>query len=163
MTRKVFDELNDMMTEHNVKWVFNDDDVIRATTIRHLKERFNRVIENYLRENKLNIVDFSKKDIKILTKDYNDMEKEVFYQQVMYRLETNFWKPLKRIKENWKSVLLKEIEDDWGLRESNSWTDKPVEEFKGEWSVSTPKKDDLATRKRKRVENKIASKKLHSS
>ena len=42
MTRKVFDELNDMMTEHNVKWVFNDDDVIRATTIRHLKERFNK-------------------------------------------------------------------------------------------------------------------------
>lgn len=163
MQRKVFDEINDIFTAKKPPEYVNDDDVVRFTTIRHLKERFNFQIDSYLKKNKMNIGNFWKKDIKILTKDYNDMEKEVFYQQVMYHLETNFWKPLKRIKENNLSVLLKEIEDDWWIKWTDSWTSQPVEESKGEWSISTPKKDDLATRKRKRVAAKIAAKKLLSS
>lgn len=162
MTRKVLEDINDMFTAKKPQEYVNDDDVVRFTTVRHLKERFNFQIDSYLKKNKMNIGNFWKKDIKILTKDYNDMEKEVFYQQVMYHLETNFWKPLKRIKENWKSVLLKEIEDDWWTRRVDSGTDKPVEESQGEWSIPTPKKDDLATRKRKRIAAKVAAKKLHS-
>jgi len=163
MKRKVFDEMNDMFTSKKPQEYMNDDDVVRFTTIRHLKERFNFQIESYLKQNKMNMGDFSKKDIKILTKDYNDLEKEVFYQQVMYHLETNFGRSLKWIKENNKSVLLNEIDKDGWTRWIDSSTDKSVENTEWKWSIPAPKKDDLATRKRKRVANKIASKKLLSS
>ncbi len=163
MKRKVFDEINDIFISKKPQEYMNDDDVIRFTTIRHLKERFNFQIESYLKQNKMNMGDFSKKDIKILTKDYNDLEKEVFYQQVMYHLETNFGRSLKWIKENNKSVLLNEIDKDGWTRWVDSSTDKSVENTEWKWSIPALKKDDLATRKRKRVANKIASKKLLSS
>ena len=163
MKRKVFDEINDIFTSKKPQEYMNDDDVVRFTTIRHLKERFNFQIESYLKQNKMNMGGFSKKDIKILTKDYNDLEKEVFYQQVMYHLETNFGRSLKWIKENNKSILLNEIDKDGWTRWVDSSTDKSVENTEWKWSIPAPKKDDLATRKRKRVANKIASKKLLSS
>ena len=43
---------------------------------------------------------------------YNDKDKEVLIQQVMYTLETRFGKPLKRIKDNNKSALFREIDED---------------------------------------------------
>jgi hypothetical protein len=58
MTRKVLEDINDMFTAKKPYEVVNDDDVVRFTTIRHLKERFNFQIDSYLKKNKMNIGNF---------------------------------------------------------------------------------------------------------
>jgi hypothetical protein len=105
-------EINDMFKPLNNKEVVNDDDVIRYQRIRTAKQYFNKLIENYLREKKISIAEITKKDINYLGKNYKEEEREILIQQVMYFLETNFGKPLKRIKENNKSALFKEIDND---------------------------------------------------
>ena len=45
-------------------------------------------------------------------KMYNEKEREILIQQVMYFLETNFGKPLKWIKENDMCALFREIDND---------------------------------------------------
>ena len=157
MSRKVFDELNDILSNKPQREPINDDDVKDFVEKRRLKEYFDKVIETYLRIKNKSINSFWKKDIKILTKNYNDIQKEIFIQQVMYHLETTYWKSLKRIKENWNSLLLNEMnENGW----NNSWTDKSSEVTKGKWSMETTPEDDKRARRGKRIANKIASKKL---
>lgn len=157
MTRKVFDEIDDMFKNKRPREVVDDADVVAFVEKRRLKEIFNQVIENYLRTQKMTIDRFWKKDIKILTKDYNDIQKEIFIQQVMYHLETTYWKPIKWIRENWISLLLREMESNgW----TNSWADQSPKILKGERSTKTLTKDDKRARRGDRIANKIASKKL---
>lgn len=157
MTRKVFDEIDDMFKNKRPREVVDDADVVAFVEKRRLKEIFNQVIENYLRTKKMTIDRFWKKDIKILTKDYNDIQKEIFIQQVMYHLETTYWKPIKWIRENWISLLLREMESNgW----TNSWADQSPKILKGERSTKTLTKDDKRARRGDRIANKIASKKL---
>lgn len=157
MQRKVFDELNDIMSSKKQREIMDDSDVVAFVEKRRLKEYFNQVIENYLRSKKLPIEDFWKKDIKILTKKYNDIQKEIFIQQFMYHLETTYWKPIKWVKEQWKSLLLREIEKDGWI---NSGTDKSPKNIKGEWSTTSSSKNVKRTNRGDRIANKIASKKL---
>ena len=130
-------DINDMFKPLNNKEVVNDDDVVRYQRIRTAKQYFNKLIENYLREKKISIAEITKKDINYLGKNYKEEEREILIQQVMYFLETNFWKPLKRIKENNKSALFEEIDNDgWintGSEEYDSWAWE-------QWSIQAPKK-----------------------
>lgn len=157
MKRKVFDELNDILTNKHQHEIVNDDDVVAFVEKRRLKELFNQVIEEYLKKEKMTIDSFWKKDIKILTKNYNDYQKEIFIQQVMYHLETTYWKPIKRVKENWKSLLLNEMN-------ANGWnhpgTDQSSKIIEGQWSMDSTTKNDKRASRGKRIANKIASKKL---
>lgn len=157
MTRKVLEELDDIFKNKKPHEIVDDSDVVAFVEKRRLKGIFNQVIENYLKVNKISIDNFWKKDIKILTKDYNDIQKEIFIQQVMYHLETTHWKSIKWIKENWISLLLKEMEaNGW----TNTWADQSPKILKGERSTKTLTKDDKRASRRDRITNKIASKKL---
>ena len=132
--RKELREINEMFTPIRNKEPVDDSDVIRYQRIREAKQHFNALIEQYLREKKMSIAEITKKDINYLGKKYKDHEREILIQQIMYFLETNFGKPLKRIKENNKCALFKEIDNDgwieWDSKESNSWSWE-------QWMIST--------------------------
>jgi hypothetical protein len=105
-------EISEMFTPVKERQVIDDSDVIRYQKIRVAKQHFNLLIEKYLREKHISIAEITKKDINYLGKKYNEKEREILIQQIMYFLETNFGKPLKRIKENNMSALFKEIDND---------------------------------------------------
>ena len=139
MQWKVMSEINEMFSPIKEKEVIDDTDVINFAKNRVRKEYFNNVIHKYLRENHLTIDKISKKDINILGKKYNDKDREVLIQQIMYTLETRFGKPLRWIKDNKKSALFIEIDEDGWI---NSWTEEASWESWEEWSVwITPEND----------------------
>ena len=131
-------EISEMFSPLKEKEVIDDSDVVRYQRNRELKEFFNNLIKEYLKKNNKSIAEITKKDINLLGKKYNDKEREVLIQQVMYYLETNFGKPLKWIKENNKCVLFQEIDSDGWI---NTWTEKASSESWKQWSVSTPTED----------------------
>lgn len=148
--RKELRELNEMFTPLRKEEVIDDSDVIRYQKIRTAKEHFNNLIDKYLRENHISISEISKKDINLLGKKYNEKDREILIQQIMYHLETNFGKPLKWIKENNKCALFNEIDSDGWI---NSWTEEtdnnaweqwsvPVTSENGEWDIWWDKESD---------------------
>lgn len=136
--RKELREINEMFTPIKERQVIDDSDVVRYQKIRVAKQHFNLLIEKYLKEKHLSIAEITKKDINYLGKKYNEKDREILIQQILYFLETNFGKPLKRIKENNMSALFKEIDNDGWI---NSWSKKSS---KGSWkqrSISTTEED----------------------
>lgn len=105
-------EIEEMFTPIRERNVIDDSDVVRFQRMRVAKEYFNNLIRDYLRKNKISIKDITKKDINYLGKKYNEKDREILIQQIMYHLETTFGKPLKRIKENDKCALFREIDSD---------------------------------------------------
>ena len=136
--RKELKEINEMFTPVKEKSVIDDSDVVRYQKIRTAKLHFNDLIEKYLREKHISIAEITKKDINYLGKSYNESDREILIQQVMYFLETNFWKPLKRIKENNKCALFKEIDNDGWI---NTWSKKSSKRSRKKWSVQTSTED----------------------
>lgn len=136
--RKELREINEMFTPAKNREVMDDSDIVRYQKIRVAKEHFNNLIRDYLRENHISIAEITKKDINYLGKKYNEKEREILIQQVMYHLETSFGKPLKRIKENDKSALFREIDLDGGINTRTKKTDIKSWE---QWSISTASED----------------------
>ena len=132
-------EIDEMFTPIQEREPVDDSEVINFAKNRVKKEYFNNVIHKYLHDNWIWIEKITKKDINILGKMYNDKDREVLIQQIMYTLETRFGKPLKRIKENNKSDLFKEIDE-------NGWINSRAEETTNEsweqWSISVASEDD---------------------
>jgi hypothetical protein len=83
-------EINEMFTPIKERHVVDDSDVVRYQKIRVAKEHFNNLIRDYLRKNHISIKEITKKDINYLGKKYNERDREILIQQVMYHLETNF-------------------------------------------------------------------------
>ena len=110
--RKELRELNEIFTPIRERQIVDDDDVVRYQKIRVAKEYFNDLIRKYLREKHISIKEITKKDINYLGKKYNEKDREILIQQVMYHLETTFGKPLKWIRENDKCALFREIDED---------------------------------------------------
>ncbi len=129
---KELKEINEMFTPLKNREPIDDSDVIRYQKIRTAKEYFNNLIEKYLKEKNISIDKITKKDINYLGKKYNEKDREILIQQVMYFLETNFGKPLKWIKENDKCALFREIDKDGWI---NSWTKKANSKSEEQWSV----------------------------
>lgn len=131
-------EINEMFTPINERQVIDDSDVVRYQKIRVAKQHFNLLIEKYLREKHISIAEITKKDINYLGKMYNEKDREILIQQILYFLETNFGKPLKRIKENNMSALFKEIDNDGWI---NSWSKKSSKRSWKQRSVSASEED----------------------
>ena len=136
--RKELREINEMFTPIREIAVIDDSDVVRYQKIRTAKQHFNLLIEKYLRENHISISEITKKDINYLGKKYNESDREILIQQIMYFLETNFGKPLKRIKENNMCALFKEIDNDGWI---NSWSKKSSKRSWKQWSIPTSQED----------------------
>lgn len=119
-----------MFTPIQKKDPIDDSDVVRYQKIREAKLHFNALIEQYLKEKKMSIAEITKKDINYLGKKYKEQEREILIQQIMYFLETNFGKPLKRIKENHKCALFEEIDKDgWIKWNSEEWNSSSWEQW----------------------------------
>lgn len=136
--RKELREINEMFTPIRERTVIDDSDVVRYQKIRTAKQHFNLLIEKYLKEKHISISEITKKDINYLGKKYNESDREILIQQIMYFLETNFGKPLKRIKENNMCALFKEIDNDGWI---NSWSKKSSKRSWKQWSISTSEED----------------------
>ena len=131
-------EINEMFTPIIERTVIDDSDVVRYQKIRTAKQHFNLLIEKYLKEKHISIAEITKKDINYLGKKYNESDREILIQQIMYFLETNFGKPLKRIKENNMCALFKEIDNDGWI---NSWSKKSSKRSWKQWSIPTSQED----------------------
>jgi len=104
---KILSDIDDILKEKHEEVIY-DKDVEILREVNQQKEYFNQLISAYLRKYNIKIGELSKKDINLITKNYNDNQKDLFIQQVLYRLETNWWKPISRIKENNLSKLFDE-------------------------------------------------------
>lgn len=105
MTWKVFRELNDLIKEEPHREEIRIADIDRLKAKRYKKEVYRQMIYNYLRKNKKGIWQLTKEDIAIMTEGYNSLDISIFMDQVKYCLEVNWWKPLKWIIANNKSLL----------------------------------------------------------
>lgn len=98
-------DLNDLMKEEPYREKIKIEDIDRAKRKRYKKEVYRKMIYNYLRKYNKSIWLLSKEDIVIMTEWMDTIDKTIFMDQVKYCLETNWWKPMKWIIENHKSIL----------------------------------------------------------
>lgn len=105
MTRKIMRELNELIKEEPHREEVKLEDIDRIKRRRYKQEMYRKAIYNYLRKYHKDIGMLSQEDIVILTEWLDTMDKTLFMDQVKYCLETNWWKPLKRIIQNNKSIL----------------------------------------------------------
>lgn len=131
-------ELNEIFTPIKERQIVDDSDVVRYQKIRVAKEHFNELIRRYLKEKHISIKEITKKDINYLGKKYNEKDREILIQQVMYHLETTFGKPLKWIRENDKCALFREIDADGWI---NSRTKEASNKSWEEWSLWPTQED----------------------
>lgn len=104
-------ELSDMMKVQKTQEEIDDRLVQKAIRERQVREYFNNQIRTYLRSKKKWMGQLDMADYNEMTKDYNTRQKQVFMDQLLKAMQTNRGKPIKRIKENNKSVLLNQIDD----------------------------------------------------
>lgn len=102
---QVLRDIDDLLKEEPEKEIVKIEDIDRAKKKRYKKEVFRQMIYNYLRKYKKGIWMLSKEDIAIMTEWLDAMDKTLFMDQVKYCLETNWWKPIKWIIQNNKSIL----------------------------------------------------------
>lgn len=98
-------DLNDLIKEEPEREVIKIADIDRIKRKRYKKEVYRQMIHNYLRKYHKWIGMLSKEDIAIMTEWMDTLDKTLFMDQVKYCLETNRWKPIKRIIQNNKSIL----------------------------------------------------------
>lgn len=104
-------ELSDMMKVQKTQEEIDDRLVQKAIRERQVREYFNNQIRTYLRSKKKWMGQLDMADYNEMTKNYNTRQKQVFMDQLLKAMQTNRGKPIKRIKENNKSVLLNQIDD----------------------------------------------------
>lgn len=105
MTRQVINDLSDLIKEEPYREEIKVNSIAREKAKRYKKEVYRRMIRNYLRKYHKPIGMLSREDIVILTEWMDPIDKTMFMEQVKYTLETNWWKPMKWIIQNNKSIL----------------------------------------------------------
>lgn len=111
MAWKVIKELQDMMKVQKTQEEIDDRLVEAQIREQRVRDYFNNQIHTYLRTNKKGMGQLDLSDYEKMTKNYNTKQKQVFMEQLLKAMQTNRGKPIKRIKENNKSVLLNQIDD----------------------------------------------------
>lgn len=105
MQRQVMKDLNDMIKAEPKKWEPDLEGLKRSMTKRRKAERFREMIYQYLRKYNKPIWMLSKEDIAIMTEWMNTLDVSMFMDEVKKCLEVNWWKPIKRVIQNKKSIL----------------------------------------------------------
>lgn len=104
-------ELHDMMKPQQQQEEISTRLLEKTLYERKVRDYFNEQIRTYLRTNHKGMWQLDKDDLEEMTKDYNTKQKQVFMDQLLKAMQTNRWKPIKRIKEHNKSVLLNQLDD----------------------------------------------------
>lgn len=102
---QVLRDLNDLIKEEPYREKIKIEDIDRIKRKAYKKEVFRRKIYNYLRKYQKWIGLLTREDIAIMTEWMDAIDKTLFMDQVKYCLETNWWKPIKWIVQNNKSLL----------------------------------------------------------
>ena len=102
---QVLKDINDLIKEEPLRHEADLEGLKRSMTKRRKAESYRQVIYNYLRKYHKPIWMLSKEDIAIMTEGLDTLDKSLFLDQVKYCLETNWWKPIKWIIQNNKSIL----------------------------------------------------------
>lgn len=103
--RKELRDLNDLLKEEPYREEIKVSDIDRIKKKRYKKEVYRQMIHNYLRKYHKWIDMLSKEDIAIMTEGMDTLDRTLFMDQVKYCLETTWWKPIKWIVQNNKSIL----------------------------------------------------------
>ena len=98
-------DMNDLLKEEPIKQEIDIEWLKRSINKQAKKERFRQVIYNYLRKYNKWIDLLSREDIVIMTEWMDTLDKTMFMDEVKHCLETNWWKPIKWIIQNNKSIL----------------------------------------------------------
>lgn len=102
---QVLRDINDLVKEEPYREKIKIEDIDRAKRKRYKKEVYRKMIYNYLRKYNKWIGMLSREDIAIMTEWMDTIDRTLFLDQVKYCLETNWWKPMKWIIQNNKSIL----------------------------------------------------------
>lgn len=100
-----------MITNQRREDEIDDTLVQKKNREREVRDYFNKQIYAYLRTNHKSIGELSMEDFKKMTESYNTRQKQVFQEQLIKAMKTNRGKPISRIKEHNKSVLLNQLLD----------------------------------------------------
>ena len=111
MVRKVQRELSEMMKTQKQEDQIDDRLVQAQMREEAVRRYFNQQIHTYLRTNRKGMWQLDMSDYNEMTKNYNTKQKQVFMDQLLKAMQTNRGKPIKRIREHNKSVLLNQIDD----------------------------------------------------
>lgn len=102
---QVLRDIDDLLKEEPYREKIKIEDIDRAKKKRYKKEVYRKMIHNFLRKYHKPIWLLSKEDINIMTEWFDTIDKTLFMDQVKYCLETTWWKPIKWIIQNNKSIL----------------------------------------------------------
>lgn len=105
MTWKVFAEMSDIMKDKTEQEQVDLEAIDRANQERLKIKVFEWMIQEYLRNKWISIDKLKKDDLEEMTSKLADKDKYLFIKQVVKWIETNYWKPIQRVKENHKCVL----------------------------------------------------------
>lgn len=111
MARRVMQELSELISNQRKEDEIDDRLVHQQNRERQVRDYFNQQIYAYLRLNHKGIGELTMEDFEIMTRDYNTKQKQVFQEQLIKAMKTNRGKPISRIKEHNKSVLLNQLLD----------------------------------------------------
>lgn len=98
-------DLKDLIQEEPYREKIKIEELSRLKAKRYKKEVYRKMIHNYLRKYNKGIGMLSREDIAIMTEWFDTIDKTLFLDQVKYCLETTWWKPIKWIVQNNKSIL----------------------------------------------------------
>lgn len=104
-------ELSDMMKVQNTQEEIDDRLLQAKIREERVRNYFNNQIHTYLRKNKKGMWRLDLSDYNKMTEGYTSKQKQVFMEQLLKAMQTNRWKPIKRIREHNKSILLNQIDD----------------------------------------------------
>ena len=110
MARRVLEELGDMMKDEVKQEEISDKLLEKAVQERNLKLIMNDNIYNYCRKNKIHLGEITMEDLNKISENYPEKYQQLLMNQFMQALKTNRGKPLSRIKEHHKSILLDQLD-----------------------------------------------------
>lgn len=111
MARKIMQELSELISNQIKEDEIDDTLVQKKNRERQVREYFNEQIYAYLRSTHKSIGELDMEDFEKMTRRYNTKQKQVFQEQLIRAMKTNRGKPISRIKEHNKSVLLNQLLD----------------------------------------------------
>ena len=103
-------ELEEMMRPEKQVEEISDRLLEKSIRDRNIRDNFNKQIYSYLRVNKKPIGELDMGDLERMSWNYPPKYQQIFLEQVLDAMKTNRGKPIERIRQHNKSVLLNQID-----------------------------------------------------
>lgn len=87
--RKVIEDLDDILNFKEDKEI-NEKEIRKAKQEREWRQYFNTLIAQYTKKNNVKSREITQKEVGDITRDYTPTQKQIFIQQLVKSIETNF-------------------------------------------------------------------------